>query len=390
MILLSVTASQEIEFEKVFVCTEFGPFSSISLFGVMPHWNKPALVNDIVCGLLYCDICHHLPCPISLKPKRAQLMKDRPNIRMFGERNCHKFIDIIESEDWGALYINGADWYTNFITTVKNKFDACYPLVSVSRKILKDKPWLTHNLKICIRKKHLLYKISMRNGNVDNIWKYKQCRNIRVKSLKIAEELYHKQLFDDTQQFAYGLWKHLGPIINPNTKRSWSGINKILYNGDYITDEAHICNAMNAYFCEVGKKLQEKMPDCGGEFLNNLPAQITGTFCLSRVVKEELISEIKKFNPRKSCGSYDIGAKVIQLCPMIFADNLAKIYNHSIEICDHPSKLKIAKVIALFKIGEKSNPNNYRPISLLSCFNKLFEKILCKKLVKFIEKSNII
>ena len=95
---------------------------------------------------------------------------------------------------------------------------------------------------------------------------------------------------------------------------------------------------MNEYFCEVGKKLQEKMTDCGGEFLNYLPAQINETFFLSQVVKEELISEIDKFNPRKSCVSDDIGAKVIQLCPMILADNLAKIYNHSIEICDYPSE----------------------------------------------------
>ena len=296
----------------------------------------------------------------------------------------------MESEDWGALYIDGADWYTNFIITVKNKLNACFPLVWVSRKRLKDKPWLTHSLKTCIRKKHKLYKITMRNGNVENICKYKQYRNILVKSLKTAEELYYKQLFDDTQQSAYNLWKHLRPIINQNTKKSRSGIYKILYNGEYITDKAHICNAMNEYFCEVGKKLQEKMPDCGGEFLNYLPAQITETFFLSPVVKEELISAINKLNPRTSCGSDDIGAKVIQLCPMIFADNLAKIYNHSIEICDYPSELKIAKVIALFKKGEKSNPNNYRPISLLSCFNKLFEKLLCKRLVKVIERNQIL
>ena len=77
---------------------------------IKPTRNKPDLVNDIVCGLLYCDINDHLPCFISLKPQRAQVMKDRPNIRIFGERKCHKFIDIMESGDWGALYIDGADW----------------------------------------------------------------------------------------------------------------------------------------------------------------------------------------------------------------------------------------------------------------------------------------
>ena len=129
------------------------------------------------------------------------------------------------------------------------------------------------------------------------------------------------------------------------------------------------------------------MPECGGEFLNYLSEPISETFFLSPVVHEELVIEVKKLNPRKSCGPDDVGNKVIQLCPIIFADNLSKIYNHIIEICDYPSELKIAKVIALIKKGDKFKPNNYRPISLLSCFNKLFERLLCKRLVKFLERK---
>ena len=52
--------------------------------------------------------------------------------------------------------------------------------------------------------------------------------------------------------------------------------------------------------------------------------------------------------------------------------------------------LKVAKVIALFKKGDKNQPNNYRLISLLSCFNKIFEKLLCKRLVKFFEANRIL
>ena len=52
--------------------------------------------------------------------------------------------------------------------------------------------------------------------------------------------------------------------------------------------------------------------------------------------------------------------------------------------------LKVAKVIALFKKGDKNQPNNYRPISLLSCFNIIFEKLLCKRLVKFLEVNRIL
>ena len=52
--------------------------------------------------------------------------------------------------------------------------------------------------------------------------------------------------------------------------------------------------------------------------------------------------------------------------------------------------LKVAMVIALFKKGDKYQPNNYRPINLLSCFNKIFEKLLYKRLVKFLEDNKIL
>ena len=79
------------------------------------------------------------------------------------------------------------------------------------------------------------------------------------------------------------------------------------------------------------KKLQEGMPDCGRQFLNYLPGPIDSTFFLRPIDEEELIIEIKRLNPRKACGPYNIGAKVIQLCPRIFANNLTRIFNNSIE-----------------------------------------------------------
>ena len=51
------------------------------------------------------------------------------------------------------------------------------------------------------------------------------------------------------------------------------------------------------------------------------------------------------------------------------------LINNSIELWTYPSKLKLAKVIPIFKSGDKSGPPNYRPISLLYIFNRIFEKI---------------
>ena len=69
---------------------------------------------------------------------------------------------------------------------------------------------------------------------------------------------------------------------------------------------------------------------------------------------------------------------------------MSKIYNHAIEQGEYPTQLKIAKVIALYKKGERYKPNNYRLISLLSCFNKVFEKIICKQILAFLYNNEIL
>ena len=124
--------------------------------------------------------------------------------------------------------------------------------------------------------------------------------------------------------------------------------------------------------------------------MNYMPANIAENFFLQLITAHEIKLEILKLNPRKSPGDDNIGAKIIQICPDVFAENLAKIYNNSITRGDYPDQMKIAKVIALFKKGEKFLPKNYRPISLLSMFNKIFEKLLCKQLVSFIERNKIL
>ena len=141
---------------------------------------------------------------------------------------------------------------------------------------------------------------------------------------------------------------------------------------------------------KFGEKLQDSILDLGYDYKRYLPASVENTFFLSPTNIDEILNEIKKLNPRKFCGPDNIGAKVIKLCPAIFAENLSRIYNKAIEIGKYPMAFKVAKVIALFKTGDKYQPNTYRPISLLSCFNKIFEKLLCKQLVKFLEANKIL
>ena len=55
-----------------------------------------------------------------------------------------------------------------------------------------------------------------------------------------------------------------------------------------------------------------------------------------------------------------------------------------------PDEIKIAKIIPIFKAGSNSEFSNYRPISVLPGFSKIYEKIFCIRINKFLESNNII
>ena len=82
--------------------------------------------------------------------------------------------------------------------------------------------------------------------------------------------------------------------------------------------------------------------------------------------------------------------KFLKLCKSIILKPLVLIFNKSVLTGEYPDELKIAKVIPLFKSGDKTLVNNYRPISLLSIINKLFEKLIYKRLREFLIKFNVL
>ena len=103
-----------------------------------------------------------------------------------------------------------------------------------------------------------------------------------------------------------------------------------------------------------------------------------------------VLEEIQNICPRKAAGYDEIPPKIIKWAPHLFAPILKTIFNKCIESGYYPDAMKIAKVAPIYKKGDKNDVNNYRPISVLSQFNQLFERLLSKRFMSFFEKFNII
>ena len=92
----------------------------------------------------------------------------------------------------------------------------------------------------------------------------------------------------------------------------------------------------------------------------------------------------------KSYGFYSCSVSILKHASDMISDVLTNIFNKSIAVGTFPSKLKMTKVIPIFKSDDNTDPNNYRPISLLSCFNRIFEKLVYKRMKSFIEERNFL
>ena len=164
----------------------------------------------------------------------------------------------------------------------------------------------------------------------------------------------------------------------------------MIYDNKTVTNPHEIADALNMHFCSIGERLVNKMPDLGTKYRRYLQEPTTESFYLSPVSKQDIIKEINKLKSNKAAGPDGIRPKLIMLCPDAFATALEVIFNNSITNAEYPLELKLAKVISIFKAGHTFIPDNYRPISLLNCFNKIFERLLHSKLISFIEQHQIL
>ena len=74
----------------------------------------------------------------------------------------------------------------------------------------------------------------------------------------------------------------------------------------------------------------------------------------------------------------------------IISPSIAALINKSLTSCHFPNQLKLAKVFPIFKNGSKSDPSNYRPISILSTISKIFGKHVNKHRLGYLNKYKLI
>ena len=183
------------------------------------------------------------------------------------------------------------------------------------------------------------------------------------------------------------MWQGIKEIVNIKT-RNLNSPTSLEVNNGLITDPKVICNSFNDYFVSIADNILTKRKYNGkklySEYLNKPNEK---TFMYIPCDADEVKLLINQLNISKASGPNGIPTKNLQMISNIVCTPLSKIFNISVLTGTHPEKLKLVNVIPVFKKGSRLLVSNYRPISLLSNLNKVFEKIVYKRIYSFIEDN---
>ena len=349
--------------------------------------------QSVTSGILAASVSDH--CPVfSLTPfgmmrrstgDEAFVMK-----RIFNNNNKNRFNTLLADIDWRDAFgqSNCQAAFSSFYSEYKRCFDTCFPLIKVKLGYRDRKPWLSTGLKESIKKKNKLFRKFLKTKSKTDKNKYLDYKRMLRVLLRRAERDHYDDVFARCQGNLRKSWDAIRTIVGKRKGGDEPNIS-LHVNGKDVTSPKAVCDTFNNYFVNIGPSLARSIPPTNTDPATLIPHQNFNTLFIRPTNETEITNIIREL---RSCapGPDDIPASILKESSTHFIRILTHIINTSFQEGCFPHELKIAKIKPLFKSGEKNSVNNYRPISLLTAFSKIFEKCMVTRLIDFLTESNIL
>ena len=226
-----------------------------------------------------------------------------------------------------------------------------------------------------------------------------QCSNGDDKLYK-AYSVYRYQLKHVIKYIKRNFYGKQISKVSGDPKKTWQIINQIrgkckkvikpqfIINNEKVIQRRVIANEFNKYFVSLASKLNEEVSFRSNNYFNDfMPPTIMNSIFLPDCTEEEILKIISELQNGKSS---DIPISVIKKCSPVLSPILAKHFNHLMKIGEFPDPLKLGKISPVFKKDNEELMKNYRPVSTLPIFGKIFEKVIYVRLYNFFVSQGIL
>jgi hypothetical protein len=230
-------------------------------------------------------------------------------------------------------------------------------------------------------------------------------RDIKKKNVlarKRHHSVYYNEKFMDMRRniksrIRYAYERHIQEIqlsIKTNIRNFWSFVNdkrnnsaremRLFYNNNMLSG-CEVASGFASYFSSVYNNIHRPVANLIQS--NNMQESQNNNLHIKSITFEDVMVAIKSLKPMSSCGPDGIPPFFVKGCADLVSGGLKFLFNLSLKTGRFPVKWKLAKVTPIFKSGDAKDVNNYRPISLINVFAKVFERVIYKYVYSHLKNS---
>ena len=207
----------------------------------------------------------------------------------------------------------------------------------------------------------------------------------------MAKQRYYVDIFEIYKFDIRKTWKTIKTVIKKEINKS--GIAQTFnINGSSISEPKIIADHFCDFFTNVGPTYAEQIPQSkhsSKHYLRLKKDEQPRSIFLSPSDPYEIIRILNCMKSKNSSSHDELSSRFLKSIGNSIAKPLSILVNKSMLSGVFPDKLKIAKVIPIYKNKEKCSVSNYRPISLLSSLSKILEKVMHNRLYSFFQSKDM-
>ena len=341
-----------------------------------------------VSGIIQHIISDHRPIFLNISLPQGNNPQYKSKFRLINHQNRELFKRALCDVHWEFL-LTRDDINSNF-NIFFNKFSQLYnkhfPIMTrtINKKRIIN-PWITPSLLNSIRNKNFLYQ-SLKRGFITDTYYKNYCSHLN-KVIKRTKSNYYIRVFSDFRNNIKKTWDTLNKLMGKTHQKT--KINNIIHENKILDKATDISETFNNFFSNVASNLESKLPpstiDPMQFMKGNFPDSMEAPYA-----NLDIVFKVVKSLPNKFASLHDFSPCIIKENIHLLAHPISLLFNQSINAGKFPQVLKLARITPLYKKGPKHDINNYRPISQLNIFSKIFEKIMKVFLIDFLEKKQII
>ena len=253
---------------------------------------------------------------------------------------------------------------------------------------VRSSPWITSELKKRMHNRNILKIKAMKSKDPFDWMQFKKQRNLVNNEIRLAKQSYNQNSFNEYKVNSRKTWQTINELTS--RKSGKESITSLKVHGVLITNPTMLSNEFNNHFATIISKLASNISTSD---IDNYLKYLTNTdkqFQLCPTTRDKVFSLLNKLNVSKATGLDMISARLIRECADLICIPICNIFNQSISLGIFPDDWKCARVTPLFKVGDRNDVNNYRPISVISVVAKVFERIVYDQLYAYLEEHSII